>query len=307
MCFAMTILHDTHLSASPPSEWLQSALSFHWYHGAALFLKQLNSTAAGTNGGNAVGPAVPFADDEALWMAAVLLSISALANVDTLGPSAAWPLRQSGPLDLDWLKLVYGKRAVWEVVDIHQPGTIFEILQKQNWWQEDPNTRAVQQGTLPDAFIDLYDLSGDPPTGDPFSLPSPPANPYYNAAAVLSQILTIDTAQPSLFPWRFISAIAPPLRRLLEVHDTRALLLLLYWYAKVAPMPVWWMRRRAVVEGLAVWELLRRQCLGDEVITPLLEWPVQELRKVAVEDELLQVCSVFVERALGACGSCVVS
>ncbi|KAK3180288.1 hypothetical protein K4F52_008374 [Lecanicillium sp. MT-2017a] len=307
MCFALTILHDAHVSASPLSGWLQSALSFHWYHGAALFLKQLSSATASDKAA-AVNPVsrTPFADDEALWMASALLSVSALANVDPRGPSAAWPLRKPGPLDLDWLKLVYGKRAVLEVVDVPQPGSILEIVQKENWWQKDSDAFRILPGTLPDAFINLYDLPADPCLADPFVLPYRPPNPYYNAVAVLSQMMPIDTSQPSLFHGRFIAAIGPPLRCLLEAHDTRAMLLLLYWYAKVAPMPVWWTRNRAVAEGLAVWEFLRRRCLCDDVVMQLLEWPMQELRKVANEDGRLKACAVFVERAIGASDGCVV-
>lgn len=302
MCFALTILHDTHLSASPPSPWLQSALSFHWYHGAALFLRQLKSTTTTTKAlSSSISNSalrIAFPDDEALWMASVLLGVSAMSNIDTLGPSAAWPLKEPGPLDLDWLKLIYGKRAVWEVVDIHQPNTIFSIIQTQNWWKKDYTFKAIRPDSLPEAFIDLFNLC---------SSSSADTNPYYNAAAVLSQILPIGTGQPNLFPWRFISAIDPPLRILLETRDTRAMLLLLYWYGKVAPMPQWWVRRRAVVEGLALWEHLRRQCEGDEVVMPLLEWPVQRLREVAVEDKLMSACASFVNMTIGACGSCVVS
>lgn len=62
-------------------------------------------------------------------------------------------------------------------------------------------------------------------------------------------------------------------KALLHAKDTRALLMTAYCFAQAAISPLWWMRQRAILEGLAICIYLERSCWNDSTILELLEGP----------------------------------
>ncbi|KAL3956022.1 hypothetical protein ACCO45_008868 [Purpureocillium lilacinum] len=293
---AVALLHDMHLasaSANSSSSTGDAAaaaqrarLAFHWYHGTALFQRQLASVTAVMSACNYDGSKAPSSSArDALWVAAALLGAAAYADVGSGGeipdstderPGArdsrmtrrtktqgkpqrqrqrhlVWPLRPgSHPSDLDWLKLGHGKTAVWHVADPSRPESVFHRLGE-----------SLARDPPPDGHLPV-DWDALPPL---FARRASDRN--------VSRFLT------------FVAQLPAPFRRLLERRDPRALLLLAYWHAKVARRPSWWVRRRSVVEGLAICDYLAgpRCCdaAGPDVVA-LLEWPRRELLEVQARD-----------------------
>jgi len=71
----------------------------------------------------------------------------------------------------------------------------------------------------------------------------------------------------------FIGTISPEYMRLLEEKDPRALLLMAYSYAEVSQFGIWWLSRRAILEGEAICIYLKRLDHGYDEIEQLLQLP----------------------------------
>lgn len=259
-----------------------AALAFHWYHGAALFKNNLHkATLLRQEDSAKLSPKI----GQGFYLASVILSVAAIANVDSESPAHAWPMKQPEPLDLDWLQLTQGQRAVWKIADTFSPGALFERLQDDYGWR-DATLGVLRPHGLPKAMYSRLELAGA----------TEKTNPYYTAAAVLSQILHLETHEGNLFyMFNFVMRLEPPYRQLLQQRDPRALLLLGYWYCKMAPFPTWWLRRRCVIEGLAVCEYLRQTHTDDDEMLHLLDYPAARLRAVALNNAEFPGCDTFLK------------
>ncbi|KAJ6439882.1 arrestin domain containing protein [Purpureocillium lavendulum] len=373
---AVALLHDMHLApptgvrrvaATPQQRQQRSRLAFHWYHGTALFQRQLARAAPSPQ-------KLPSSARDALWVAAALLGAAAYAQVgddDDDGDSSnnnngecdetgcckdargsrgggrgggqavyskghahqyeyqqqqqrrlhrlVWPLREgSHPSDLDWLKLGHGKTAVWHVADPTRPESAFHRLGEALARDPPPDGRLpIDADALPPLFARVFGLGASPPSSLPVpssssssttttspsaaaaaacptltleatTAPDWSSNPYHVPLSLLAQLLPADASDRNVARFlTFVSQLPAPFCRLLERRDPRALLLLAYWHAKVARRPSWWVRRRSVVEGLAICEYLARRCRGgaDPDIVALLEWPRRELVDVQAQDD----------------------
>lgn len=353
---AVALLHDMHLasaSANSSSSTGDAAaaaqrarLAFHWYHGTALFQRQLASVTAVMSACNYDGSKAPSSSArDALWVAAALLGAAAYADVGSGGeipdstderPGArdsrmtrrtktqgkpqrqrqrhlVWPLRPgSHPSDLDWLKLGHGKTAVWHVADPSRPESVFYRLGESLARDPPPDGHLpVDWDALPPLFARVFSSATAPSSspsacsGSLTSFSSSSSFAVFDSSS--SESDSSDTTSPyhvplsilaQLFPQRasdrnvsrfltFVAQLPAPFRRLLERRDPRALLLLAYWHAKVARRPSWWVRRRSVVEGLAICDYLSgprcRDAAGPDVVA-LLEWPRRELLEVQARD-----------------------
>ena len=65
----------------------------------------------------------------------------------------------------------------------------------------------------------------------------------------------------------------PEFRQLLHKKDPKALLLLVWWYGKMAEYDVWWMGRRMKLEGQSICMYLERNHGDDPGIVTLLDYP----------------------------------
>lgn len=70
-----------------------------------------------------------------------------------------------------------------------------------------------------------------------------------------------------------LSQLEAPYQRLVEQEDLRALPLLAYWDAKIAPHTSWWVRQRSVIEGLAICFYINRRCADEPDVLQLLGFP----------------------------------
>jgi hypothetical protein len=107
----LTLMHDHYLSVSPNPKQ-SPAEACHWYRGAGLFNSKLSKLI------------LPLERD-AVWGAAALLGVIAFSYIDTTTPEETRPLKPPSSLDLDWLRMSDGKKAIWKTSDPLRPDGIF--------------------------------------------------------------------------------------------------------------------------------------------------------------------------------------
>lgn len=190
-------------------------------------------------------------DYDALWSAAALLSIISISSIDATNAEEAWPLKPPDKTDLDWLRLAEGKMSVWELTNPLRPNSIVSELREEmehNKLLVPVKTATIEE--IPKAFLQLYNITPEL---------TPDNNPYLVTVRKLSLLLPLVCDQSLMLQFlSFIGHFQPRFRQLLDQKDPKALLLMVYWYAKVCTSPHWWLVRRATLEGQAICIFLGR-------------------------------------------------
>ena len=97
-------------------------------------------------------------------------------------------------------------------------------------------------GSSPPFFCSVFGLSYNSTQAD---------NPYHVAVSILAQIFYDNVDERTVYRFlSFVGQIDARYKCLLDKKEPRALLLLCYWYAKIAMSASWWQRKRSIVEGL---------------------------------------------------------
>lgn len=233
-----------------PDKKKTAALAFHFYHGVSLFSEKLSRP-------------VSLAEKDVLWCAAALTGAAAFADVKAASAAETWPLSFSPLADLDWLKMTGGKKAVHDMTNPNRPESVFNSSCDHFL---DPSSHVGEEIlNLPSRFVDLYNL-------DEFSTPQ--SNPYHAAATVLARVMPLDCNRNNIAKFlTFVSFPDPRFLRLLEQRDPRAMLLMVYWYAKTLASEHWWIYRRAIMEGPAICTFLETAFSGEAELMKLLEFP----------------------------------
>lgn len=92
------------------------------------------------------------------------------------------------------------------------------------------------------------------------------------------QILNSDCFITVLLGFRsFVGAMSANFEYDLKHKNPAALLVLLHWYAKLNPIPVWWLKARTTLEGQAICIYLARYHGRDPRIERQLRWPASIL------------------------------
>ena len=248
---ALTQMHDRHLSATP-KEKLSNTEAFHWYQSIALFSSKLS------------GP-IESSEQDPLWATAVFLGLIAVYYIEADTAEQAWPLKPSSSLDLNWLKMSQGKKEIWKITQPLRSESVFRPLVMDNMsFIPEPST-LIGLEVLPPNLNKLCDL-------DAFS--NVDNNPYYAAASGLAQVFDFDDKLLTIMNFlQFVNFMRQDYKRLLELKDSRALLLLAYWYAKVCQTQHWWLWHRAALEGQAICIYLERNHRHEAHIQNLLQFP----------------------------------
>ncbi|KAK0729521.1 hypothetical protein B0H67DRAFT_559014 [Lasiosphaeris hirsuta] len=247
-------LYHIHVNGNQMGPKVTSALAFHWYQGTALFNAKLSQP-------------IKDEDKDPLWAAAALLGSSAFADIRATSYAEAWPLARSSPLDLSWMKMTGGKRAVFEITEPQRPSSIFHPILIGPRHNLPPTPRVGDEVlALPPRFIQMFNL-------DEHSTPE--NNPYHAAATVLAQIIIAAESGPAgkAKYLCFLGYADPRYLNLLAEKDPGAMLLLMYWYAIVMPTQEWWIWRRAIFEGPAICSVLETRFAEDPRLLELLEYP----------------------------------
>lgn len=253
----LTLLHDRHLLGTPAIS--QTILS-HWYKGTAKFKETLMQ---------------PLKNEtrDALWASAALLGVIQFASIDVRTAEEAWPLKPSDASDLDWLKMSEGKKAIFALTDPLRPDSAFRKMSVNHDSLFRPMIEPQDQYKphaidLTRDFVDMFDLG---PTSTRYD------NPYYRSAMVVARLLHIECDGNNILEFfSFMMHLGPELRSLLDNKDAKALLLVVYWYAKLY-RGQWWLRRRGLMEGQAICMYLDKYHGDDTKLQRMLEWPKAEL------------------------------
>ncbi|KAK9328257.1 hypothetical protein V1520DRAFT_346561 [Lipomyces starkeyi] len=255
----ITAIHDRYLSASPARQTRTEV--YHFCRVASLFNQKLST------------PLQP-SDSDALCATAALLGVIAFSCFEASTPEEAWPLKTPAHSDLQWLKMLEGKNTVWKVADpLRLDSSFFRTLDHDLSF---PASTSSGVENIPSAFIQVYDLENTSTAEN---------NPYHAAVHTLAPLLHIECVQ-STIP-RFLSfawCMRPAFKMLLEQKDSRALVLLAYWYAKVCHSQ-WWIARRALLECQAICLYLERHHAGDTAIQELVQFPKMQMQCELCLDE----------------------
>ena len=253
-----TLMHDRYLY-DPIETKPSTAESFHTYHAAALFSKQL---------------ADPIEEGvkDALWGCAALMGAASFASIEGACPYDAWPLKPPDITDLDWLKISDGKKEVWRLVDPLRETSAFKpaVEIEQNKKEQGPPRLPLHDPLLDKLYPFVTKISDvdSPPQS------SSPPDPYRTPASIIEKLLPIECNHSTVM-WflSFLGHMDPRFRELLHQKDPKALLLLAWWYGKMCQYNVWWQSARMLLEGQAICLYLERQHPDKEDIMRLLSYP----------------------------------
>lgn len=275
---AMAEMHDLAMDhfGSKRSYWL----TYHWYSAVSSMRQYLSK------------PIAP-SERDLLWVSANLISISFLAHTEARTPEEAWPLRPASPADLSWFVICNGQRLIAELTNpmredsaFHLPAT--EMCDISDWVSKlgAVETEAKEGSTrwLPEGFEAFFGVScsrrtasevipNDSNTHDAESglrydrenavyrdrVDDIKNNVYYTAVRSAVKLLERELDEDNfLMHICFVRALEKPVRELLSRKDEKAMLILLYWYAKICDRRVWWLWKQSCTEGMAICRYLER-------------------------------------------------
>ncbi|EXJ88044.1 hypothetical protein A1O1_04971 [Capronia coronata CBS 617.96] len=227
----LTIMHDRYLGVDIGSKQSR-AIAFHWSQGASMLNDKL------THG-------VQASEKDALWASAVFLATLAFASFDATSPEDAWPMRPSSPTDLDWLKLIEGKKEIWKIADPHRADSIFyPHIPKFQTLTQFLSASDADLSTLPPDLLTVCSITAACTSS---------TNPYLIPTATLSQMARVECTPETFGVYiGFFTSVDPGFKLLLARKDVAALLVLAHWYAKVCRLKQWWLWRRASFECRAI-------------------------------------------------------
>jgi hypothetical protein len=206
---------------------------------------------------------VKQSEKDALWASAVLLATLAFASIEAETPEESWPLKPSSSTDLDWLKLIEGKKEIWKIADPHRPDSIFyPRIPKFESRITSLAAREVDLSGLPVELVDLCQIN---------STSSSENNPYLRLVSTLARLNHV-TCTPDTFGLyiSFFGSMDLEFKQLLARKDPAALLILASWYARVSHLNQWWLWRRASLECRSICSYLRLFHANDPAIMSLV-------------------------------------
>ena len=243
---AVAFAYDRHLN-SPPGGCRTLEECYHWSQSTALFNRRLREP-------------IETKDMDAIWGTAAALAILTFSFPDAYTPEESWPLKPSGPSDLEWLRMSKGKMSLWRITNPLRPDSLFRVM---------AGTFAQMNSPLPEEGLD----------GVPRALAivchlehssTAENNPYFNAAHAVSQIQDLPDNQVTVGQTElFTRSIHGPFESLLREKNPVALLLLYLWYRK-AGRSIWWIELRARVECPSICSYLRLHHRGYGAVQAFL-------------------------------------
>ena len=252
-------MHDRYLSNTFDTRLSIRELS-HWDQATSSFQKRLSEP-------------LRKGEHAALWTTAALLGTIVFLQTDARNMHEAWPLKEPSSTDLDWVRFSDGKKDVWKAVRPSEPDPVFRTLTAVHIDELWPKpTTEPDISVLPVGFLKLYDMHIQN------------GNPYWTAVTSLIRVLEADCqlAQTVIAFLSFISTMDPGLKERLIVKEPRALLLLAWWYATICRLPVWWLLRRAWLEGQAICLYLEERYPDDSDLIRLVQFPKIALMKTKI-------------------------
>ncbi|KAI1190775.1 hypothetical protein F5B17DRAFT_385767 [Nemania serpens] len=271
---AMARIHD--LVIDPSESNRATSLMYHWYHALSSMRRYLSKP-------------IPLAERDMLWVSSSLIGISSIAYGEAPSPEEAWPLRPPSPADLSWFTLCDGQKLIAELTEPMRADSAFYLPAKEmrdlvSWvkglGKTSTEAKECSLTGMPRRFERFFDISSSRPITFAPDRVNDVNNLYYAAAKLASELFQLDLDEENfLMHIYFVRALDAPFRDLLIRKDEKAMLLLLYWYAKICDRRLWWLWKRSCIEGLAVCRYLERAWMasGNEEGLALLELPRMRL------------------------------
>lgn len=251
----LTLLHDRCFSSTPLDSTLTATEAYHWGRSIALYSKALSFQ-------------IRPESRDALWVTAAFLGILSIAHTDARTAKESWPYAPPSTLDLNWLRMSEGKKAIWKNGTAFIQESDFRVLAlEQQGNYQPPLTYGSREGlqTLPHDFLEYFGLL----EGSDFI-----NNPYYASVHTLAQTWNLTSIINILMNWIFyITNMEQRYKSLLEEKDPRALLLLAYWYRLAFDTGHWYVVRRASVECESICLYLEKNYGRDLALQDLLNYP----------------------------------
>ncbi|EOA85065.1 hypothetical protein ACJQWK_06816 [Exserohilum turcicum] len=269
MLLGLTLMHDSDLSLrhSPALSAKQQHMSlFHWDLATSLFYRIM------------AYPLTPAYRD-AIWATGVHLGASSFWFVESNDPNAVWPLKPSEPSDLSWIKFGEGKRHLWRIADPMREDSLFHNVLKHRPRSPAPQwVNGEDTEFIPEIFQTLFDIHESSTKEN---------NPYLVAVVILSRIRNMHLTHANVLHFLYFTTfITPEFIELLEHKDTRAVFLLGWWFRILEDGDLWWMTRRARIQGKAVRMWLRGR---NRELAHLLDELARERVLCASETPTMQI------------------
>lgn len=246
MLLSVTLMHDAHLTnpsgGTITTDSCQKAIE-HWNMASTLFNDVLSRP-------------IPPSYRDAIWATGMFLGTASFWSIGSTNPYNVWPLKAPEPDDLSWLKIGEGKKHLWRLAQPLRSDSIFCGLVKGHNCLSVPEWTTIETTSTSGLRITAQVLELFGMTSSPRECHSA----YYNAILALSRFPNVKLTQENALKFLYIMAvITPELLELLEAKDMRAVFILGWWYILLTTGNLWWMCRRARVEGQAISIWLRRQ------------------------------------------------
>ncbi|KAJ4375291.1 hypothetical protein N0V83_002377 [Neocucurbitaria cava] len=187
-----------------------------------------------------------------VWATGVFLGAASFWYVESPDVNEVWPLKPSDPSDLTWMKLGEGKKTLWRVADPTRPESLFSTIIREKPcstlpdWMETSNTSRISPRVK--QALDISPAS------------TVENNVYHLPAIMLSRIQDLRLTQENALKFLYITAfVTPEFLALLESKDKRSVFILGWWFKMMRDGELWWMARRAKVEGEAIRVWLQRE------------------------------------------------
>lgn len=191
-----------------------------------------------------------------------MLGATTASMIEATNPEEAWPLAPPNESDLDWLRMSELKMAVWEVANPMREESAFYDHEYVISSPPDIATSGIDK--IPFAFLRLFELHNSS---------TPQNNIYYTAVQTVLPILSLPyTKGAFVLFYGFVRHIQPAFKQLLAQKDSRALLLMAYWYTIIRGAE-WWIERRATLECQAICIYLERYHADETLLQELLQFP----------------------------------
>lgn len=271
---ATAVVHDDCDGYSPnvpiPFRNTNNLTLFHCYHGTALFRQKLALLQLGSVPG--------WMEQDVLLAASTLLTMTSFADTSHRSIYNTWPLEQSSTDDLAWLKIGRGGSLMCRKAEVASRQSAFTYIRERLLRMPPPDgTTAINVQVLPPSFNILFPSLADSTCKN---------NPYHAMLSILSQLngkLVCDETYYDIFS--FFNFMQPEYYDLLVAKDLRALLLLAYWFAQIAPGNVWWFTGRSVRQGLAVCEYIKTSPSANQLMIDLISYPRKILAAIYTSDK----------------------
>jgi hypothetical protein len=232
----------------------------HWYLATTYFNKELASALR-----DAACDSLSIRRQAALCATSVLLVVLTFCYIEARTPEEAWPLVGGTSLsrseDLQWIAMITGKMSAQTLTRGLSTDPVFRHLMYVEHTDQNTFPAYLQvPGIPPESFLDLQEIVRGPEIEDLLR------------TADSTNFVTVIFAF-----WSFVGGMTADFEACLKQKQVMALLVLLYWYARLSPLPLWWLRARTLLEGRAICVYLGRYYGHNKSLVKALRWPASVL------------------------------